>query len=130
MDMELDLRISKEPSAPGAARHVIDGIADRLSDDVVDRFRLVVSELVTNSIRHTPDSDRSIRVHAHVDASVMRVDVIDDGTGFDLLQTRQRPPPEADSGWGLFLVDQLTDRWGVQTGRGRGVWCEFDLDVA
>ena len=35
------------------------------------------------------------------------------------------PPDDADEGWGLFLVEQLADEWGVDSGR-RAVWFRID----
>ena len=55
----------------------------------------------------------------------VRVEVHDDGPGFEPPAT---PPPEdADAGWGLFLVEQLADAWGVGDG-GKGVWFEIRRD--
>jgi len=122
--MDLELKLPSVPPAVRAARHVIDGLADQLAEDVVERFRLVVSELVTNSVRHAPRPSRPINVRAHISESVIRIEVIDGGISVPM----QPPLLEWESGWGLFLVDQLTDRWGTKAGRGRGgVWCEFDL---
>jgi hypothetical protein len=38
------------------------------------------------------------------------------------------PYPGQNSGRGFWMVDQLTDRWGVDFTRSIRVWCEFDLD--
>jgi hypothetical protein len=40
------------------------------------------------------------------------------------------PGPESLSGWGLYLVDQLTDRWGVTGTDGTRVWFEIDREPA
>lgn len=125
MDMDLELQLPTEPHAPRAARHVIDGLAGQLSEDIVERFRLVVSELVTNAVRHAPEPARPIRILAHIDERVIRVDVIDRDDWLDVPEPPPVPEPEAE--WGLFLVDRLTDRWGTNVRRGSGVWCEFDL---
>ena len=29
--------------------------------------------------------------------------------------------------WGMFIVDRVADRWGVDHGAGTLVWCEIDL---
>jgi anti-sigma regulatory factor (Ser/Thr protein kinase) len=86
-----------------------------------------VSELVTNSIRHahTP-AWASIDLLATAFADRVRVEVGDHGPGFD-----PRPPdPDRDSpsGWGLYLVDQLADRWGVSRTDGNRVWFEIDRE--
>jgi hypothetical protein len=55
------------------------------------------------------------------------VQVDDDGPGFT--PPAAPPPEDADAGWGLFLVEQLADSWGVGED-GRGVWFEIDRDRA
>jgi hypothetical protein len=49
------------------------------------------------------------------------VAVTDSGVGFD------PPTPEAgdESGWGLFIVDRLSHRWGVERGARTRVWFEM-----
>jgi anti-sigma regulatory factor (Ser/Thr protein kinase) len=126
MDMNLDLQLPREPRAPQAARHVIDGLAGHLPQDVLDRFRLVISELVTNAVQHAPDSAEPIRLLAHIDADAVRVDITDGGKEFE--PPTRRPRPDKQSGWGLFLVDALADRWGLSRQQSSGVWCEFDVE--
>jgi hypothetical protein len=56
----------------------------------------------------------------------LRIDVTDEGTaGFEPVVTL--PHPGQNSGRGFWIVDQLTDRWGVDFSRSTRVWCEFDL---
>ena len=110
------------------ARHALDPLSEKVPPNLLDDMRLLVSELVTNSVRHAnigPEASIRLRVAVH-DAHV-RVEVADDGPGFE--------PPEADptaelardSGWGLFFVTQLADRWGVDSDAGR-VWFEIERD--
>ena len=59
----------------------------------------------------------------------LRVEVTDQGAGFE--PTVLRPDPgERPGGWGLWLVDQLTDRWGVDFSHSTRVWCEFERTAA
>ncbi len=53
----------------------------------------------------------------------VRVRVRDDGPGFRAPEAK--PPREGDKGWGLFLVEQLADEWGVDS-PGDGVWFVID----
>jgi hypothetical protein len=49
--------------------------------------------------------------------------VTDIGPGF---QARpRRPDDDPGSGWGLFLVEQLSDRWGVELNGATQVWFEL-----
>jgi anti-sigma regulatory factor (Ser/Thr protein kinase) len=74
--------------------------------------QLVVSELVTNALRH---GDGAIELHACRDESGLRIEVLDAGDG----APRQRSPG-ADGGWGLRIVEQVAVSWGGVRGR---VWC-------
>ena len=69
-----------------------------------------------------------IDLNIQVVAGCLRIDVTDAGTaGFDLVVAL--PYPGQDSGRGFWMVDHLTDRWGVDFIRSTRVWCEFDLDL-
>lgn len=89
-------------------------------------LRLVVSELVTNAIRHVPAeyADR-IQVTVARTEGHLRVDVVDHGPGF--MPTPCSDAEDRVSGWGLSIVAQVATRWGVENDRGRGarVWFEM-----
>jgi anti-sigma regulatory factor (Ser/Thr protein kinase) len=88
---------------------------------------LLVSELVTNSIRHAETTTpASIELQARVLADRVRVEVRDRGPGFE--PKPQPPHRRSRSGWGLYLVDQVADRWGVTRDDGTGAWFEIDRD--
>ena len=125
-EREIVVRLSGEARAVPIARQAIDELAPEIEHTVVATVRLLVSELVTNSIRHarTPAST-SIRLHVTVFSDRLRVEVGDHGHGFE--PTRQETPDrDSKSGWGLYLVDQLSDRWGVNTTSATSVWFEID----
>jgi anti-sigma regulatory factor (Ser/Thr protein kinase) len=85
-----------------------------------------VSEVVTNAVRHAGlrAGDR-IRLVGRLGDRAMRVEVHDPGRGFE--PRPPRPDPARASGWGLFLVAELADRWGVERGNpGTSVWFEVD----
>jgi len=82
-----------------------------------------VSELVTNSVQHAQvGAEDSIVLALDIDDEDVRVEVRDDGPGFEPPATP--PPDDADAGWGLFLVEQLADSWGVADD-GKGVWFQI-----
>lgn len=99
-----------------------------LPNPILEDVRLLVNELVSNSIRHAGlgPEDR-IRVSARVSRGRLRVDVFDGGPGDrrDGIAGGIRPAPGASSGWGLYLLERLASRWGQ--GRGR-YWFELELD--
>jgi anti-sigma regulatory factor (Ser/Thr protein kinase) len=106
------------------------GLAPYLDPGVAENAELLVSELVTNSVRHAglPD-DASIEFSVRASQDVLMVEVADAGQGFDHT-VPPRPRAVADvpetSGWGLFLVDRIADRWGaVQMDGETRVWFEL-----
>jgi serine/threonine-protein kinase RsbW len=124
--MALDLSLSPGPRAPAEARRTLgEGFGD-LDPDTLSRLRLLVTELVTNSVRHAGlGRDDSIDLSVRRADGRIRVDVIDRGEGFRP-KAPPRPYPDRPEGWGLYLVDRLADRWGV-TGDGETrVWFELD----
>lgn len=113
------------PETALVARRCLAGLRDRLDPDLFQRLRLLVSELVTNSVRHAgvePGSHVILDVDADDDS--VRVSVIDGGRGF-MPRPRSRDIDEP-GGWGLVLLDQLADRWGVEHDGSTRVWLELD----
>jgi anti-sigma regulatory factor (Ser/Thr protein kinase) len=113
-------RFRSDPMAPGKSRTALRMLNGHLDPQVADDVRLLVSELVTNSLRHTGTSDIELEIWGSDD--VVHVDVVDAGGGFD---RPEAPRPGEASGWGLFMVDRLADRWGVETEGETRVWFEF-----
>jgi anti-sigma regulatory factor (Ser/Thr protein kinase) len=125
----VDLELEGTPDAAAAARQALEDLSDRVSERRLRDVRLLVSELVTNSVRHAglKAGDR-IRLLVQLSEAVLRVEVDDPGTGFEL--RAPQPDPARASGWGLFLVDELADRWGMDRGRRGGTCIWFELDAA
>jgi anti-sigma regulatory factor (Ser/Thr protein kinase) len=90
---------------------------------------LVVSELVTNSVRHAHvGTDESLTVELKTLDDRVRISVIDSGSE---LEPRLLPPnPRVSGGFGLLLVNELSTDWGVlhDAGGSTRVWCELLLD--
>jgi anti-sigma regulatory factor (Ser/Thr protein kinase) len=122
---EIHLRLTSRPESVAAARRAVVGI-DELEDAERSDAALLVSEVVTNSVRHAGMPDGEIRVHAEVDEETLRVEVIDGGPGFVRRPPQARPDAEDPGGWGLVLVDRLADRWGVDRDGPTRVWFEID----
>jgi len=124
---ELTLTLPKDPVSPGKARHALDGLGDGLPQDVAERSQVVVSELVTNAVIHAPRG-ADIRLEARLSMHELRVAVVQPGPMFE--PVIGEPRPDKESGWGLHLVSNLADRWGVLGDGGVTVWCEFDLPAS
>lgn len=100
-------------------RDMLAGRDDLTADDAV----LVSDELVSNAHRHGA-SPRYCRIALLESGQRLRIEV-DDGSPWP---PRKRTPDHT-GGRGLVLVDQLTDRWGVQQHRNsKTVWAEFVLN--
>ena len=65
-----------------------------------------------------------IHVRVSVTSAAVRVSVVDSGPGFDPNPKAIRP--DDDAGWGLFLLDRLADRWGMDKNGPTTVWFELD----
>ena len=90
---------------------------------MLEDVRLLVTELITNALRHGELSpgDR-VSVKASVDEGAVRIEVSDPGRDGEVAA---REPGPRGGGYGLFLVDQLAQRWGVDHSHGTTVWCEL-----
>jgi serine/threonine-protein kinase RsbW len=122
------LTVTADLHAPSAARAaVVDGLGGRVAHDVLGDARLLVSELVTNSVRHAGlAADGVVHVGAEVTGGVLRLEVDDAGTA----GTVAPRAPDRDGGFGLHLVDALAHRWGVTREGFTRVWVELDCRPA
>ena len=98
--------------SPGQARRTLEGLRVSLDDPVVDNAALLVSEVVSNSVRHAG--------LGAADAIEVRIRGSRGGTPRRRDRSRARvraagQPREDDGGWGLWLLDQLATRWGSST---------------
>jgi anti-sigma regulatory factor (Ser/Thr protein kinase) len=121
---EVTMRLPPVVDAPLRARAEVGTLElpRRTHDDVV----LLVSELVTNCVVHAdlePDQEIDLRLLRR--PHIVRVEVRDGGRGF----AETLVAGGESSGFGLYLVEQLTDRWGVERGDDTCVWFELDLDI-
>ncbi|HEX8065744.1 MAG TPA: ATP-binding protein [Thermoleophilaceae bacterium] len=117
------------PTAAAEARTALGVLDGRMDRDVLDDVRLLVSELVTNSVRHSEgDPARGVALEVALDERTVHVEVLDGGDGF-------APQPREDDddrigGWGLQLVDRIAHRWGVARNGFTRVWFEIDESAA
>jgi len=124
----LDLRLRSDPTAIADARHALEAIRHVLPSHTFDDVRLLVSELVTNSIRHAADhAADEIDVSVRVTGRTVHGEITDRGPGFSVPSPRA-PATISGSGWGLYLLDRIADRWGTRSVNGRSsVWFDIDL---
>jgi anti-sigma regulatory factor (Ser/Thr protein kinase) len=120
--MTLSVDIERDLSAPATARQAVDGLSGTLAEDVLTDVRLLVSELVTNSVKYGGEGALRVQIDT-AGPRKLRAEVIDQGVGF-VPVVRDRPSTEV-GGWGLHLVQTLSNRWGVYEGSTH-VWFEIE----
>jgi anti-sigma regulatory factor (Ser/Thr protein kinase) len=123
----LELKLAADNAAPAAARRQVaeSGIVahNRLADAL-----LLISELVTNAVKHGSTESGFIGLKVRADPGMLRVEVEADGAGFT-------PPADSDlvvpqsGGMGLRLLRSVADRWGIDPSPSTlrtVVWFEFE----
>jgi anti-sigma regulatory factor (Ser/Thr protein kinase) len=120
----VDIRLTRDLRAPGLARRSLEALRPRIDASTLDDVKLLVSELVTNSVQHAGEnSDSWVGLRLRLLPNAVRAEIIDPGPGF--LQERGPAPRDQESGRGLYLVDLISDRWGVEGNDITRVWFEI-----
>ncbi|MER7585356.1 ATP-binding protein [Kitasatospora sp. NPDC097691] len=115
---------SRTESAP-FARHFLRAYLAALpfGDRYADTAELLLSELFANAVRHCDaPADRLVEVRFSVVGDCLRIEVHDAGSGRPALRSVS---PDDECGRGLFLVNELAERWGCcprAGGIGKFVW--------
>ena len=126
----LEIPLAPSADAPARARAELTtwleqdaALAMRIHD-----ARLLVSELVTNCIRHAQISQtQPLRLSASLRAANLRLEVHDNGTHGTVAR---RTPQRDRGGYGLDLVAQLSSTWGVdRDAYGTTVWLELAAET-
>jgi anti-sigma regulatory factor (Ser/Thr protein kinase) len=119
--LPLDLR--SVAAARALLRQAVRDTADAPDDVPVDDAVLMLSELITNAVRHT---NGVLRVDISLSNNTLRVTVIDDAPDLPVI----RPPcDDATQGRGMQIIDTLADRWGATREHPlKTVWFEIVLD--
>jgi anti-sigma regulatory factor (Ser/Thr protein kinase) len=117
----LKLHLPSRPDSPTTARHRLVDLERELAPETMAKLRLLVTELVANSVRHARGTPIELSVSLTED--LVRADVSDGGAGFDPYDPD--PSPMKTSGWGLFLVGKIAERWGAEQETGT-VWFELE----
>lgn len=124
----MEIQLPADNRAPLLARRALREL-DLAGGPELDTVQLLATELVTNAVRHSSATEeRPITLCADVKAGCIRVEVKDPGPPFSPL------PYDAESlhenGRGLYLVDQVSRRWGIEHCCGNEVWFEVDFPAS
>jgi anti-sigma regulatory factor (Ser/Thr protein kinase) len=121
---------ASEPASVPEARRLASNIAiGYLDEPQFHAFELVVSEVVSNAVRHAGSPDEPIRLAVTPKDGYICVQVTDSGPG--LVPRPGALETDDEGGFGLFIVEQLTRRWGVtREGKRTRVWFELDYAAA
>jgi anti-sigma regulatory factor (Ser/Thr protein kinase) len=111
--------------APQAARRAIEQcFAAYIDSDRLASIELLTTELVSNAVRHGGAQEGEVVVlHLAMAPGCLRVEVCDRGEGFE----PGLPTPYGEGGYGLFLVSEVSSRWGVSNEDGNCAWFELDM---
>ncbi|MEU7639226.1 ATP-binding protein [Streptomyces sp. NPDC039016] len=122
-----EVRLPSRPQSARTARRLTAAILLKqwsLSPQLAEHSVLLVSELVGNAVRHTGARTFGLRILRR--RGWIRVEVRDPSRGLPCLMPVQAMDV---SGRGLFLVDKLSDRWGVDLlPRGKTTWFEVRVN--
>ncbi len=117
---ELDIELWADEMAPRLTRARLGEIETFLGPRSTD-VKLVVSELVTNAVRHAA-STKKVRVRVKANDEKIRLEVEDDGPGFP-------PATSRGDGMGLTIIERLADAWGVEVDGKCTVWVELGKSI-
>jgi anti-sigma regulatory factor (Ser/Thr protein kinase) len=124
------LRLALPPDVPTvrlARQATRDALAAWQLEHLEDTAVLLVSELVTNAMRHAMDTG-AIGLELTIAGTWLRVEVQDGDPNW----RQMCDPGDCDeSGYGFVLIDSLAGRWGVRRiSAGKAVWAELDASQA
>ncbi|MCK8676379.1 MULTISPECIES: ATP-binding protein [Streptomyces] len=139
MSIWWSLHLRREAASVPLARRLLLGTMETagVDPDVSYDLSLALTEACANAVEHggrtgTGEPSAEYRVTAYLDGEKCRIEVADSGPGFPRgpVPAVRRPTPEAESGRGLSLIEELADHvhFGNRSGRG-GAVVSFDKIV-
>jgi anti-sigma regulatory factor (Ser/Thr protein kinase) len=120
-----ELELQRTVHAPAQARAAVTRRCEQLELDgaLAQSLILLVSEVVSNAVRHSAgDPAAPIELVASFGDETIRVTVTDAGDGFT---PRPRDPARTHDGYGLYLLEKVSARWGVESDGDTKVWFEL-----
>lgn len=116
-----------EPQSARRAREQMESFRGAMDDTSFIDLCLLVDELVVEALHghrsHEADRPDPIQLRGECDDDRVLVTVAEGGGAYRLPSRRPEP---GDPGFGLHLVQRLSDRWGMRRDRDRAmVWLEM-----
>ena len=122
---ELLFQFGSDSRASGAAREVVRAAVGDLRREILSDVLLCVTELVTNSVTQpAAEPGDVVELRLLRDDHVLRVEIADRDRGVTVESARRAP---GDPAFGLYIVELLADRWGVERGEQRRIWFEKNV---
>jgi anti-sigma regulatory factor (Ser/Thr protein kinase) len=115
----LRLDLPRDRTAAAAARRAIGELDLPGAEQTRIAVALLATELVNNAVLHGRGTNVQLEL-THADER-LRVEVCDEGNGFDRSQRTERDDP---GGWGLAIVESMSAEWGMYEGSTH-VWFEL-----
>ena len=124
-----DIRVAGGPKAPSAMRAGLDRhLTGELAEERLAEVRLLTTEVVSNCVRHgRVGADGWVSSSVSISGATVRIEVRDSGVVRGIPQQRE-PDYDDGGGFGLFLLDQVAESWGVEREPSLCVWFELPLD--
>jgi anti-sigma regulatory factor (Ser/Thr protein kinase) len=120
--MQFSFQFPPADDAPAQARGALEVFDQILAPEILEDLQLIVTELISNSVKFGPKRSITLSLHVGTDG-VVRGEVIDQGDG-ERAKLEMAPEPSLEGGgWGLHLVDRVATSWGVHEGSTH-VWFE------
>jgi anti-sigma regulatory factor (Ser/Thr protein kinase) len=127
--LRVELELERSVGAPAIARAEIAARCRELGlgAPLCQSLILLVSEVVSNAVRHSAaDANARVQLVATFGERTIRVMVTDAGVGFT---PRPRDPARTDDGYGLYLLEKVAARWGVESRGDTKVWFELPREA-
>jgi anti-sigma regulatory factor (Ser/Thr protein kinase) len=123
--IRLEVDLARDVGAPAVARGAVRGVCRDLHLDpsLARILLLLVSEVVTNAVVHSrAPADAPVVLAVKASDEVVQIAVTDGGDGFT---PKRRDPTQLGRGYGLYLLDRVASRWGIDRSGGARVWFEL-----
>jgi len=90
-----------------------------LDPEALADLKLAVTEACTNAVRHAYEEEGHVRLTFAVDERLVRVEVLDEGAGFEARAVDEwEPDALSEDGMGLAIIRAVVDELEIGSGPG------------